>query len=236
MKILCLKHISFEGPGTFALWAQARGHELEVVAAYQNKPLPSPETFDALLVMGGPMNVYQDEKYPFLKDEDGLLREVIKKRILFLGICLGAQLLAKAQGAKIKKGICKELGWFKVSLTDKGLKDPLLSGMKRELNVFQWHEDEFELPRVGELIVEGDFCRNQAFRIGDYAWGLQFHIEATIDMVEKWMKKDLDSDDILKREAAAKIIKDTFRQSSQFRAQANEIFSNFYQIILKRRF
>ena len=151
--ILVIKHVISEGPGLLADFFKEKKFQLKVVELQKGQKLPeSTNGFSAVISMGGPMSVYEENKYPFLKDEDRFLKEVVKKEIPFLGVCLGAQLLAKASGAKVKKGPCKELGWFKVSLTDEGIGDLLFAGIGKELNVFQWHEDEFEIPKKNPLV------------------------------------------------------------------------------------
>lgn len=176
MKILCLKHITFEGPGTFALWAQARGHELEVVAVYQNQPLPSPETFDALLVMGGPMNVYQDAIYPWLAKEKSYIRGAIAAGKHVIGVCLGAQLIAHALGANVSQGANKEIGWFPIQ-PHANCPDslPLLN----ELRVLHWHGDTFSIPSGTQPIAFSDACENQGFLYRDRVLALQCHLEMT---------------------------------------------------------
>ena len=176
MKILCLKHIAFEGPGTFALWAQARGHELEVVAVYQNKPLPSPETFDALLVMGGPMNVYQDAIYPWLTKEKGTIRGAIAAGKHVIGVCLGAQLIAHALGATVSQGAHKEIGWFPIK---PDANCPASVPLPDELRVLHWHGDRFEMPSGAQTIALSEACANQGFLYRDRVLALQCHLEMT---------------------------------------------------------
>lgn len=176
MKILCLKHIAFEGPGTFALWAQARGHELEVVAVYQNQPLPSPETFDALLVMGGPMNVYQDAIYPWLAKEKSYIRGAIAAGKHVIGVCLGAQLIAHALGATVSQGAHKEIGWFPIR-PYANCPDSL--PLPDELRVLHWHGDTFGIPNGAQPIAFSDACENQGFLYRDRVLALQCHLEMT---------------------------------------------------------
>jgi GMP synthase-like glutamine amidotransferase len=176
MKILCLKHIAFEGPGTFALWAQARGHELEIVAVYQNKPLPSPETFDALLVMGGPMNVYQDDIYPWLTKEKSYIRSAIAAGKHVIGVCLGAQLIAHALGASVSQGANKEIGWFPIQPSSDC---PASVPLPDELRVLHWHGDSFEIPSGAQAIAASEACANQGFLYRDRVLALQCHLEMT---------------------------------------------------------
>lgn len=176
MKILCLKHIAFEGPGTIALWAQARGHELEVVAVYQNKPLPSPETFDALLVMGGPMNVNEEAIYPWLPKEKSYIRGAIAAGKHVIGVCLGAQLIANVLGATISQGPHKEIGWFPIQPS---ANCPDTLSLPDELRVLHWHGDTFEIPQGAQLIGQSAACANQGFLYRDRVLALQCHLEMT---------------------------------------------------------
>ena len=134
------------------------------------------------------MNVYEEDRYPFLKDEDLFIKEAIQRGKSVLGICLGAQLMAKALGAKVFKAPGKEVGWYDVSLTRIGLRDPLFSDLPKTFPVFQWHEDTFEIPRAGRLIATSSPISHQAFRYGENAYGLQFHLEVTEKMIAEWVE------------------------------------------------
>lgn len=176
MKILCLKNIVFEGPGTFALWAQARGHELEIAAVYQNKPLPSPETFDALLVMGGPMNIYEDTIYPWLAKEKGYIRGAIAAGKHVIGVCLGAQLIAHVLGATVSQGVHQEIGWFPIHRNDDC---PASLPLPDDLHVLHWHGDAFNVPKGAHAIAFSEACANQGFIYRDRVLALQCHLEMT---------------------------------------------------------
>jgi GMP synthase-like glutamine amidotransferase len=231
--VLVIKHVVEEGPGLLADFLKTKNCQIQVVELAKGEKLPSQtENLKAVVSLGGPMNVYQEKKYPFLKQEDKLIKKVVENQIPFLGICLGAQLLAKAQKAAVKKGPGKELGWSCVNLTKEGLNDHLFFGLKKELEVFQWHDDTFAIPKGGFLVAEGDFCKNQAFRLGKSAWGLQFHVEATPQMIKAWLGEDLESSNKTKRNEAEKIVAFAYKFSNQLAAQAKKIFTNFYRIIL----
>ncbi len=188
--ILIIKHIAIEGPGVIGEFLLNTGFDLWAINLPKGAKLPvSLSGIEAVVSLGGPMNVYEDDKYPFLKAEDAFLKRMLKANIPFLGLCLGAQLLAKACGAKVKKSPQKEVGWYKINLTEKGRRDPLFKGFSKDFQVFQWHEDMFEIPRGGALLAESETCVNQAFRMGENAYGLQFHIEVTPDMVESWINE-----------------------------------------------
>ena len=143
MKILCLKHIAFEGPGAIALWAQQRGHDLQIENVFQNARLPSSKTFDTLLVMGGPMNAYEDNKYPWLAKEKTYIRSAIVSGKHVIGICLGAQLIADALGALVTAAPEKEIGWFTIH---HDAECPDAMQLADPLRALHWHGDTFALP------------------------------------------------------------------------------------------
>jgi GMP synthase-like glutamine amidotransferase len=186
MKILVLIHAKTEGPGSLGDYLVARNVTLRTCSLFNTEPLPrDPAAFDAIVSMGGPMNVHEEEKYPFLKEETLFLRRAIDSRVPILGICLGAQMIAKACGAAVKKAPVRELGWSRVRLTSAGRTDPLFHGMPDTLPVFQWHDDTFEVPAGGFRLATSRECPNQAFRYRN-AYGLQFHAEITQEILESW--------------------------------------------------
>jgi len=134
------------------------------------------------------MNVYEEDRYPFLRDEDLFMKEAIQRGKAVLGICLGAQLIAKALGARVFKAPVKEIGWYDVSLTKMGSQDPLLSDLPKTFPVFQWHGDTFEIPNGAKLIATSSPISHQAFRYGEKVYGLQFHLEVTEAMIREWME------------------------------------------------
>jgi GMP synthase-like glutamine amidotransferase len=176
MKILCLKHIAFEGPAAIAVWAQQRGHELQVENVFQNAQLPSPETFDALLIMGGPMNAYEDAKYPWLAKEKNYIRSAIAAGKHVIGICLGAQLIAHALGAPVTSGLEKEIGWFTIH---RDADCPETAQLPDALRVLHWHGDTFALPQGARRIALSAACANQGFLYKERVLALQCHLEIT---------------------------------------------------------
>lgn len=181
--ILIIKQTPEEGPGTIVEFFK----DTKIIELSQGDSLPKDtDNLEAVFIMGGPMNVYEEEKYPFLREENIFTKLLIDKKVPLIGICLGAQLIAKTCEAKVHKVKVKEEGWYNVELTDDGLEDPLFKGIPKKLNVFQLHEDTFKLPEDSVLLAFGENCRHQAFRVGKWAYGLQFHIEVTPQMIKVW--------------------------------------------------
>ena len=151
--ILFIQNIPIEGPETIGDFFAENGFESKIVDLQSAEQLPdSLEGIEAVVCFGGPMNVYEEDKYPFLRGEDGFIKKVLEKEVPFLGICLGSQLLAKAVGAEVVKSPQEERGFFNVFLTECGKKDPLFSGLKGTLGVFQWHGDMFNIPFLDNSI------------------------------------------------------------------------------------
>ena len=186
-EILIFKHVPFEGPGTFREELDKRGLRYREVNLYKGEAPQNLDGCGGLIIMGGPMNVYEEDEYPFLKDEDRLIKEALSKEIPMLGICLGAQLMAKAAGAKVTKGKKKEIGWYPLHITDEAMKDTVFCSLPKEVEVFQWHGDTFDLPKGAVRLASSDLFPNQAFRMGDNAYAFQFHIEVTSDIIKSWI-------------------------------------------------
>jgi GMP synthase (glutamine-hydrolysing) len=188
MSVLIIKHVEIEGPGLIEDCLKEERIPYQILNLESEIRLPRLDDFCAIVILGGPMNVYEEDRYPFLREEDLFIKEAIQRGKAVLGICLGAQLVAKALGAKVTKAPIKEIGWFDVSLTRAGSRDPLFSRLPETFPVFQWHEDTFDLPSAGELIATSNPILHQAFRYGENAYGLQFHLEVTEETIHEWMK------------------------------------------------
>jgi GMP synthase-like glutamine amidotransferase len=190
-KILIIRHSGVEGPGTFGdlLKKKKIGYVILDVFKDNGARLRAIDlnAIAGVVILGGPMNVYEEKKYPFLKEEKKFIRKTVKRDIPLIGICLGAQLIACAFGAKVRRGPCEEIGWYDISLKPAAKKDPLLKGLKKKISVFQWHGDTFDLPARSTLLAEGN-AMNQAFRLKENAWGFQFHLEVDWPMIDSWYK------------------------------------------------
>lgn len=182
------RHVPHEGLGTIAPALKRAGWRAKIIDVW--KPgfiAPAASSMRALIVMGGPMGVYEQDRYPFLKKELALMKRMVSAGKPVLGVCLGSQLLAAALGRRVYPNERKEIGWYKVKLTPAGKRDPLFHDLPSEPQVFQWHGDTFDLPRGAALLATSPLCRNQAFRIGQRAWGLQFHLETDPPMIRDWL-------------------------------------------------
>jgi GMP synthase-like glutamine amidotransferase len=179
MHIHVLQHVPFEGPAAIADWARPRGHPLAVSHRCSGDPLPVPADFDRLVVMGGPMGVGDTDAYPWLEDELAFIADAIGAGKSVVGVCLGAQLIAAALGARVYRDAHKEIGWFPVRLTEPARALDLCDGLPAEQTVFHWHGDTFELPARAVHLAASDACANQAFLFDGRVLGLQFHLEST---------------------------------------------------------
>ncbi|MDR1941420.1 MAG: type 1 glutamine amidotransferase [Endomicrobium sp.] len=181
LKIHCFKHVPFEDLGCIKNWIDAKGHSLSYTEFYKNHSLPKQNEYDWLIVMGGPMGVYEEDKYTWLASEKAFIKQALQNNKTIIGICLGAQLIADVLGAKVYKNKEKEIGWLPIET----LKNKPLFSEVSELNgnpaltVFQWHGDTFDLPGGAKLLASSDACKNQAFLYKNNVLAIQFHFEVT---------------------------------------------------------
>lgn len=200
-RVYVLKHVANEDAGTLAGYMSENNILYEYVDLYAGASLPQDfSRIRAVLAMGGPMNVNEEDKYPFLKPENTFIQKIAEKNIPYLGVCLGSQLLAKAFGARVYKAGQPEVGWGEVSLTRDAQKDVLFSGLKESaLPVLQWHEDTFDLPTGSALLATNAEVPHQALKIKEKMYGFQFHVEVKESMLEDWFAKRADKNEILQR-------------------------------------
>lgn len=165
---------------------QRRGVEQFVVRLYAGEPLPEASSARGIIVLGGAMGANDDARFIFLAGLKQFIGDVVRREIPFLGICLGGQLLSIATGGELTSNFQGEKGTCMISLTDEGRRDPLFQGIESSFVSFQWHNDSFSIPPGGVRLASTATCRNQAFRIGEKAWGLQFHPEVNRNIVREW--------------------------------------------------
>jgi GMP synthase (glutamine-hydrolysing) len=175
-----------DGPGFIGEAFLRRGATLDICHVYQGDAVRDPSDYDALLVMGGEMNVYQEEQFPWLAEETRLIRRATLEGKPVLGICLGGQLLARALDATVHLGGAPEIGLTEITLNEAGRADPLFDDLAT-VEAVVWHDDTFDIPGGAVGLASSAGCANQAFRYGERAYGLQFHPEVTPAMLEEWI-------------------------------------------------
>ncbi len=183
-RIHYIKHVPFEGLGCIEEWISENGHSLSLTELDSETPYPSTDDFDFLIILGGPMSVY-DDGMPRFDDEKKFIRSCLAAGKPIVGICLGAQLLADALGSPVYRNKTKEIGWHKISVTPDGKSLALLTDFPEEAVVFQWHGDTFDIPENAVRLFESEECRNQAFLYRNNVLALQFHFEANLQSVRE---------------------------------------------------
>ncbi len=186
MNVLVLQHIACEPPGVYEDVLRERGATLRRVELDEGEALPDWRTFDAIVAMGGPMSVNDDEELPWLEGEKRAIGEAVRGGMPYWGACLGVQLLAASLGAHVYAGSGPEVGILPVTLTAEALADPVFAGIPRELPTLQWHGDTFDLPDGAVRLAGSPAYPNQAFRAGRHAYGVQFHLEVSTAMAREW--------------------------------------------------
>lgn len=181
LNIHYIQHVPFEGLGNIESWALSKGHTLSKTQLFDEETYPIIEKIDWLIIMGGPMNIYENQKYHWLSREKIFIEKVIKKGKFVTGICLGAQLIADVLGATVYKGKEKEIGWFSVTLTEEAGRSPLFNILPQSFTAFHWHGDLFEIPKSAKHIASSKGCENQAFEYQERVIALQFHLETTAE-------------------------------------------------------
>jgi GMP synthase-like glutamine amidotransferase len=191
MKIHILQHEYLNDSLAIEKWAESRGHSVTCTKFYQNEKLPKIGDFDWLLIMGGTMNVHEEDKFPWLRDEKCFIEKTFLEGKIIAGFCLGGQLLTDVLGGKVTKNKYFELGWHKVTVYDKARKSSVFNFLPTEIIVFQWHEDTFSVLPPGAVCIAGnDACDHQGFIYQDTVFAFQFHFEINTEMV-KILEKEL---------------------------------------------
>lgn len=188
MRVLAIGHQRDAGPGVFAQAAAAAGADLDVWwIAERGDPPADPAGYDAVMVFGGAMHADQEEAHPWLRAEKGLLASLLRDDTPLLGVCLGTQLLAEAAGSSARRAKRPEIGWYEVELLPEAAGDPVMAGLAPRFEAFQWHSYEAPLPPGAVALAESPVCL-QAYRIGERAWGIQFHAEVSSADAEDWIR------------------------------------------------
>jgi GMP synthase-like glutamine amidotransferase len=235
VKFLVLQHIAVEHPGVWREFMREAAIAWDAVELDEGEPIPPLDGYDALISMGGPMDVFEEAAHPWLIAEKAAIREAVTKRKMpFLGVCLGHQLLADALGGSVGRMAEAEVGLMEISLSGVGRGDPLFAGTDDPMACLQWHGCEIgAMPQGGEILAASAGCPIQAIRVGRHAYGLQFHVELTAQTVAEWAevpayRQSLEATlgagalDRLDTAIAAKL--------PEFNATARRIFENFVAI------
>jgi GMP synthase (glutamine-hydrolysing) len=189
VRVLSLIHQDDAPTGSFADAVRSRHGELLEWNLVRGAPPAAPESFDAVFVFGGGMHVDQEDQHPWLRDEDSLIKGLLAEQVPVFGVCLGGQLIAKAAGAHVGPASREEVGWHEVELTPEARADPVFANVPDRFEAFQWHQYAFDLPE-GAVPLARNAVGLQAYRLGDSAWGIQFHAEVTRRIVEGWLAND----------------------------------------------
>ena len=190
MRVHWLQHADFEDLGCIAPWLAANGHQVSGTRLYAGEAPPDSSAFDALIVMGGPMNIYEYERHPWLRGEKALIRSAVDAGRRVLGVCLGAQLLADVLGGPVTRNAYSEIGWFPLDLTPAGRRSPLFADLPQRFTGFHWHGDTYALPPGAECLAGSEACAQQAFALGQQVLGLQFHLEVSRANAEEWFRHE----------------------------------------------
>ncbi|WP_395449676.1 type 1 glutamine amidotransferase [Aminobacter sp. UC22_36] len=236
MKILVFQHLRVEHSGIFAEFWRAAGHSEHIVELDESEAIPDLDGFDMLAVMGGPMDVWQEDAHPWLKQEKAAIRHWVRElKRPYLGICLGHQLLADALGGKVGLMSAPEVGLASVELTAAGRADRLFAGVDPAIETLQWHGAEVsELPQGGEILAANAACPIQAMRVGQNAYGFQYHMEITGRTVGDWSQISeyaASLEQALGADEAGRLAQIVAPHLPAFRATAQRINDNFFAAI-----
>ncbi len=233
--VLVLQHVPHEGPGSLTSLLETAGFRIHTLRFWAGtKPEPEPEHPDGLIVMGGPMGVYDADRYGHLVWEKKVIERAVKNNLPVLGICLGAQLIADALGARVYPNGVKEIGWYDLVPTEAAKEDPLFRHLKPHEKVFQWHGDTFDLPHGAVHLAFSPLCTNQAFRHGHGVYALQFHLEVDSAMIEAWLDVPQNRSEIaaLEGNIDPNMIRiDTRRHIGRLTALGMDVFGAFIRLL-----
>ncbi|MBI5132650.1 MAG: type 1 glutamine amidotransferase [Rhodopseudomonas palustris] len=236
LRLLVFQHVDVEHPGIFREFWRDAGIAWDAVELDAGEPIPDLEAYDALIVMGGPMDVWQEDEHPWLVAEKAAIRRFVTDlQRPYLGICFGHQLLAAALGGVVQLGKVPEVGPGTVELTQAGAADPLFAGLSTPVRTFQWHGAEVaSLPAGCEVLARNDACAVQAFRFGAMAYGIQYHVELTDVTVPEWQQIPAYAASLetaLGPERAARLADDTRKLLPDFAAAARQLNDNFLKVV-----
>jgi GMP synthase (glutamine-hydrolysing) len=229
--LIVLRHVPYEGPGLIEDMLEGRGLPYRIIDVPEEGVPLGAAGFTGIVSMGGPMSV--NDGTMEIEKEKGLLLEAKGRGIPILGVCLGAQIIASAMGARIYAGDQPEVGWGEVTLTQSGMADPLMAGVDQVLPVLHWHGDTFDLPEGAVNLASSDKFENQAFRAGTNIYGIQFHLEIDEEMVREWVAMDLEEENGIVSEPG-EILDDVKLYLDQVRFVGSFVIGRFLDLVAGR--
>jgi GMP synthase (glutamine-hydrolysing) len=238
-KVLVFQHVAHEILGTLNPSLKEKGLSIRYVNFDRNPDeTPSVEKYHGLIVLGGHMGVYEADQYTHIKVEMKLIEQALQKGIPVLGICLGAQILAHVLGSAVRKSKEKEIGWYDIHLTEAALRDPLFSHFRKTEKIFQLHGDTFDIPDSATAFASSQICPGQAFKYGDKAYGLQFHLEVDKAMIYRWLnnpKNQIEINESAGKFSAEKIQQETDRFIQNSMDLSRKTFRNFLELFPQKQ-
>lgn len=239
MRFLVFQHIPIEHPGIFRDFFAADGIGWDAVELDAGERIPPFEGYDALWVMGGPMDVWEEDQHGWLRTEKAAIRDAIARGLPYMGICLGHQLLGAAMGGRVGMAVQAEVGVLDVELTEAGRRDPLFAGIEPRFRALQWHGAEVAAaPPGAAVLAQSPLCAVQAMRVGPRAYGLQYHTELTPATVDEWSKVPAYAcalDQTLGAGALPRLDAEARRHMADFNRDSRRLYDNFMQLTGLRR-
>lgn len=197
LPVLIIQHAPHEHAAALRRALESQGIRSIVVKIYAGEALPSPIMISGLVSLGGPMGANDEIDFAWIREELRFMKQVYEAGLPIAGICLGGQMLARALGGKVAANPHPEIGWFEVTVNEEGARDPLMSAAGLNPRFYQWHYDTFSPPPGAKILAESSICPQQAFRMGDKAYGFQFHPEADSQLVDEWLQIEGTDEEIL---------------------------------------
>jgi len=238
-KILICQHVGYEILGTLNPLFKEAGFRLRYLNFGRFPDLrPEVDGYDGIVLLGGPMNVDQEARFPHLTHEIRMVETAMKRGLPVLGICLGSQLIAKALGAWVGRNPSREIGWHEVALTEAGRKDPILTHFQEKESLFHWHGDTFELPAGAVHLAASSTCQNQAFRYGERIYGFQFHLEVDQPMIDRWLVVPQHLGELAETQgkmSPERIREETPRRIERLKALSEKTFGEFCKLFGNKR-